>query len=190
MHDNKIAHLDIKPDNILIYKTISNRLIGKLIDFGLSKEWYSPEIPIGSFYGSSCFVDKYIRDKIKDIKYNPLTEPTNIDNRDINYPNIIEMDIYALSRTFMYLYSDNTLSLNLRENCIQKHENIIDEYSFFQKLGICILYKLKRNRFFKDEIVLRPPRERMNLDQILDFLNDPEKMCDILHLKYPYYFLI
>ena len=188
MHDNRIAHLDIKPDNILIYKTSDNQFIGKLIDFGLSKEWYSDEIPIGSFYGTSCFVDKHIRNTIKDLKYNPLTEPTNFDDRQIEYPNIIEMDIYALGRTFMYLYSDNTITLNRRQNCIQKHKTTIDEYSFFQKLGICVLYKLKRNRIFKDELVLRSPKERMNLNQILDILVDPHKMChNITQLIPPYY---
>jgi serine/threonine protein kinase len=187
MHLYKIAHLDIKPDNILIYKMESGHLIGKLIDFGLSQDW-SPldEIPTALFYGTSCFVDKYARDKLKYPYTLPNTEPTNVDNRT-HSPNIIQMDVYALARTFMFLYSDNTQSTHYSNNCIQKLQQIKHEYAFFQRLGICILYKLNKKRLGRDELVLKVPEDRMNLADIFNVLVNPDQICHIERLEPPYF---
>ena len=188
MHLYKIAHLDIKPDNILIYKMDSGHLIGKLIDFGLSQDWSSlDDIPTALFYGTSCFVDKYAQDKLKYTYTPPRTEPTNVDRRT-HSPNIVQMDIYALARTFMFLYSDNTLTLHNRNDCIQKHQKIIPEYEFFQRLGICILYKLNKKRLGHDELVLKAPEDRMNLEDIMEVLVNPKKkICHIAQLQPPYF---
>jgi hypothetical protein len=187
MHYSKIAHLDIKPDNILIYKSHSGHLNGKLIDFGLSQDWSSPDdIPTALFYGTSCFVDKYAQDKLRYPYTPPSIEPTKVDRRT-HSPNIIQMDIYALARTFMFLYSDNTLTEHRRNHCVQKHQKIRPEYEFFQRLGICILYKLKKRFLRDDELVLKNPEERMDLDNIIDVLINPEKICHIDRLEPPYF---
>ena len=143
-------------------------------------------IPTALFYGTSCFVDKYAQDKLKYTYTPPSTEPTNVDRRT-HSPNIVQMDIYALARTFMFLYSDNTLTEHRRNHCVQKHQKIRPEYEFFQRLGICILYKLKKRFLRDDELVLKNPEERMDLDNIIDVLINPEKICHIDRLEPPYF---
>lgn len=41
MHNQSLVHRDIKPENILIGRTSENRLIAKISDFGLAKNYQS-----------------------------------------------------------------------------------------------------------------------------------------------------
>lgn len=90
LHQNDIAHLDIKPENIIVYP-IETGYQARLIDFGLSKEAYSMADGRKYFYGPA-YTCMYRHPEYDPKRWNP-----------------IEYDFYALAKT-MYAYFVNDLS--------------------------------------------------------------------------------
>jgi len=125
LHENKIAHLDIKPENI-IYNSNSKsfKKSWKLIDFGLSDYYpfnrYLKKGPYGTLHYIPCEINKdsdiYIN--YIPIKYLPLISCNDwiyttkgyihyekyYNGKNINYTNIYKTDVYALGITIKCIY--------------------------------------------------------------------------------------
>lgn len=82
LHDNKLTHLDIKPDNILIRKN------GQpvVIDFGLSKHYDKKGTPTSTIKAAGCSAG-----------YSPMEQYVGITTFTP------EADIYALAATLLYM---------------------------------------------------------------------------------------
>ena len=99
LHDNKVTHLDIKPDNILI------RDNGEpvVIDFGLSKHYSSKGTPTSTIKAAGCSAG-----------YSPMEQYVGITTFTP------EADIYALAATLLYMLTgkDPMVSTEITENII------------------------------------------------------------------------
>lgn len=82
LHENKVTHLDIKPDNILIREN------GQpvIIDFGLSKHYSSKGTPTSTIKAAGCSAG-----------YSPMEQYVGITTFTP------EADIYALAATLLYM---------------------------------------------------------------------------------------
>jgi len=67
MHKNKVAHLDLKPDNILVTRT-TGRLRLLIIDFGVSVQVDTEESWIKGYRGTKGWAAPELRDE----KYQPI----------------------------------------------------------------------------------------------------------------------
>lgn len=85
LHDQRITHLDIKPDNIMIVETDTGKLCPILIDFGLSKHYDKKGKPTSS-----------IRVQATSDGYSPMEQYLGISDFQPT------ADIYALAATMVY----------------------------------------------------------------------------------------
>ena len=101
LHDNKVTHLDIKPDNILIREN------GEpvVIDFGLSKHYSSKGTPTSTIKAAGCSAG-----------YSPMEQYVGITTFTP------EADIYALGATLLYMLTgkDPILSTDINEDIIRR----------------------------------------------------------------------
>lgn len=99
LHENKITHLDIKPDNILIREN------GEpvVIDFGLSKHYNSKGTPTSTIKAAGCSAG-----------YSPMEQYVGITTFTP------EADIYALGATLLYMLTgkDPMISTEITEDVI------------------------------------------------------------------------
>lgn len=87
LHNERITHLDIKPDNIIMHKYKDEQdLIPVLIDFGLSKHYDSKGKPTSTIRTHGCSDG-----------YSPIEQYVGIDNFAPT------ADIYSLGATFFYM---------------------------------------------------------------------------------------
>lgn len=98
LHDQKITHLDIKPDNIMIVET-NGKLRPVLIDFGLSKH-----------YDKKGRATSTVRVQATSDGYSPIEQYQGIDTFQPT------ADIYALAATFVFCVtgSDPKKSADIR----------------------------------------------------------------------------
>jgi len=87
LHLDNIAHKDIKPDNIIIYKNGNGKYYTKLCDFGLCSE-----ITGTKFCGTDCYVSPDVFRHSKEI---------NQDNAFLFYS---KMDVWALGLIYIQLF--------------------------------------------------------------------------------------
>ena len=85
LHDNRITHLDIKPDNIMIVENADGRLCPTLIDFGLSKHYDKKGNPTST-----------IRVQATSDGYSPMEQYLGITDFQPT------ADVYALSATIVF----------------------------------------------------------------------------------------
>ena len=101
LHDNKVTHLDIKPDNILIREN------GEpvVIDFGLSKHYNTKGTPTSTIKAAGCSAG-----------YSPMEQYVGITTFTP------EADIYALGATLLYMLTgkDPMISTEINEVVIRK----------------------------------------------------------------------
>ena len=87
LHQNRMAHLDIKPDNIMLkHDEDSNKVIPVLIDFGLAKHYDEKGKPTSRIRNLGCSDG-----------YAPIEQYTGI------YTFTPQADVYALAATLLYL---------------------------------------------------------------------------------------
>lgn len=90
LHQHKIIHFDVKPENILIFRGLDGKLIAKLGDFGLAR-YVSKNLkraPLGT----------------------PLYLPPEFSEASINNYDIILLpsaDLWSLGMSFYFLFSDD-----------------------------------------------------------------------------------
>lgn len=100
LHDNKVTHLDIKPDNILIREN------GEpvVIDFGLSKHYNSKGTPTSTIKAAGCSSG-----------YSPMEQYAGITTFTP------EADVYALSATLLYMLTgkDPMISTEINSDIIR-----------------------------------------------------------------------
>lgn len=90
LHQNRMTHLDIKPDNIMLKKdTDSGKIIPILIDFGLSKHYDKNGKPTSTLRVSGCSDG-----------YAPIEQYAGI---NMFTP---QADVYALAATLLYVISE------------------------------------------------------------------------------------
>lgn len=129
LHKNKVTHLDIKPDNILIREN------GQpvIIDFGLSKHYNSKGTPTSTTKAFGCSDG-----------YSPMEQYARITTFTP------EADIYALAATLLYMLTgkDPQKSTEITPDIIRKSlPNSVSEQT---ALGILkAMEKLKENRTSK-----------------------------------------
>lgn len=101
LHENKVTHLDIKPDNILIREN------GEpvVIDFGLSKHYSSKGTPTSAIKAIGCSAG-----------YSPMEQYVGITTFTP------EADIYALGATLLYVLTgkDPMISTEINEDIIRR----------------------------------------------------------------------
>lgn len=85
LHDNRITHLDIKPDNIMIVENADGKLCPTLIDFGLSKHYDKKGNPTST-----------IRVQATSDGYSPMEQYLGITDFQPT------ADVYALSATIVF----------------------------------------------------------------------------------------
>lgn len=102
LHENKLTHLDIKPDNILIRE--SGEPV--LIDFGLSKHYDRKGSPTSTIKAAGCSTG-----------YSPMEQYVGITTFTP------EADIYALGATLLYMLSgkDPIISTEINEQVIRQN---------------------------------------------------------------------
>lgn len=87
LHKNRMTHLDIKPDNIMLkHDTDFNKIIPVLIDFGLAKHYDEKGKPTSRIRNLGCSDG-----------YAPIEQYTGI------YTFTPQADVYALAATLLYL---------------------------------------------------------------------------------------
>lgn len=87
LHQNKMTHLDIKPDNIMLkHDADSNKVVPVLIDFGLAKHYDEKGKPTSRIRNLGCSDG-----------YAPIEQYTGI------YTFTPQADVYALAATLLYL---------------------------------------------------------------------------------------
>ena len=101
LHENRVTHLDIKPENILIREN------GEpvLIDFGLSKHYDKKGTPTSTIKAAGCSAG-----------YSPMEQYAGITTFTS------EADIYALGATLLYMLSgkDPIISTEMNERIIRQ----------------------------------------------------------------------
>lgn len=101
LHENRVTHLDIKPDNILIREN------GEpvVIDFGLSKHYSSKGTPTSAIKAAGCSAG-----------YSPMEQYVGITTFTP------EADIYALGATLLYVLTgkDPMISTEINEDIIRR----------------------------------------------------------------------
>lgn len=101
LHENKVTHLDIKPDNILIREN------GQpvIIDFGLSKHYSSKGTPTSTIKAAGCSAG-----------YSPMEQYVGITTFTP------EADIYALAATLLHMLTgkDPMISTEITPDIIRK----------------------------------------------------------------------
>ena len=125
LHENKMAHLDIKPENIIYNsneKSFKKRW--KLIDFGLSDYYPFDRYLKKGPYGTPCYTpielneNSNIYKNYSPIKYLPLVSCNDwiytnqgyihyekyYNGKNINYTNIYKTDVYGLGITIKGIY--------------------------------------------------------------------------------------
>lgn len=126
LHDNKVTHLDIKPDNILIREN------GEpvVIDFGLSKHYNSKGTPTSTIKAAGCSAG-----------YSPMEQYVGITTFTP------EADIYALGATLLYMLTgkDPMVSTEITGNVVR---NSIPQGVSQQTTNAIVhaMEKLKENR--------------------------------------------
>ena len=83
MVKNRVAHRDLKLDNILLKKNEKAQNIWKLIDYGVSKQLPNPSLEYTTFVGSICYIAPEI------LEGNPYTN---------------KCDLWSLGIIIYYLY--------------------------------------------------------------------------------------
>lgn len=126
LHENKITHLDIKPDNILIREN------GEpvVIDFGLSKHYSSKGTPTSTIKAAGCSAG-----------YSPMEQYVGITTFTP------EADIYALAATLLYMLTgkDPIVSTEISSDIIRKSlPNDVSEQTCSSIVKA--MEKLKENR--------------------------------------------
>lgn len=126
LHENKITHFDIKPDNILIREN------GEpvVIDFGLSKHYSSKGTPTSTIKAAGCSAG-----------YSPMEQYVGITTFTP------EADIYALGATLLYMLTgkDPMVSTEINEDIIRR--SIPQDVSLQTTNAIVhAMEKLKENR--------------------------------------------
>ena len=126
LHDNKVTHLDIKPDNILIREN------GEpvVIDFGLSKHYNSKGTPTSTIKAAGCSAG-----------YSPMEQYVGITTFTP------EADIYALAATLLYMLTgkDPIVSTEINSEIIKKSlANDVSEKT--SEAIVKSMEKLKENR--------------------------------------------
>jgi Serine/threonine protein kinase len=101
LHENKVTHLDIKPDNILIRE--SGEPV--IIDFGLSKHYNAKGTPTSTIKAAGCSAG-----------YSPMEQYAGITTFTP------EADIYALAATLLYMLTgkDPIISTEINEQIIRQ----------------------------------------------------------------------
>lgn len=84
LHENKVTHLDIKPDNVLLRENG----VPVVIDFGLSKHYSNKGTPTSTIKAAGCSAG-----------YSPMEQYVGITTFTP------EADIYALSATLLYMFT-------------------------------------------------------------------------------------
>ena len=99
LHDNKVTHLDIKPDNILIRESEEP----VVIDFGLSKHYSAKGTPTSTIKAAGCSAG-----------YSPMEQYAGITTFSP------EADIYALGATLLYMLTgkDPMLSTEIKSDYV------------------------------------------------------------------------
>ena len=126
LHDNRVTHLDIKPDNILIREN-SEPVV---IDFGLSKHYSSKGTPTSTIKAAGC-----------SLGYSPMEQYAGLTTFTP------EADIYALGATLLYMLAgkDPIISTEINEDIIRRS---IPKYVSNQTKDAIVhaMEKLKDNR--------------------------------------------
>lgn len=91
LHANRLTHLDIKPDNIMVTRTKEGALRPVLIDFGLAKHYDAAGSPTSTINTLGCSAG-----------YSPIEQYVGISTFSPT------ADIYALGATMLYCLSGNT----------------------------------------------------------------------------------
>lgn len=128
LHEKHIAHLDIKPDNIILNThNGSQQTEPVLIDFGLSKHYDSKGHPTSTIRTRGCSEG-----------YSPMEQYVGIDHFTPT------ADIYSLGATLFYLLTgkDPVIASNISEEYIKRElpENVTEETKRV------ILLAMKKNR--------------------------------------------
>lgn len=128
LHDKHIAHLDIKPDNIILNThNGSQQMEPVLIDFGLSKHYDSKGHPTSTIRTRGCSEG-----------YSPMEQYVGIDNFTPT------ADIYSIGATLFYLLTgkDPVIASKISDEYIKRElpENITEETKRM------ILLAMKKNR--------------------------------------------
>ena len=127
LHDNRVTHLDIKPDNILMREDGSP----VLIDFGLSKHYNKQGGPTSTTKMMGCSAG-----------YSPMEQYVGINSFTP------EADIYALCATLLYMLTgkDPRISTEMNETIIR---NSLPTDTSTRTCDMIVkgMEKLKENRF-------------------------------------------
>lgn len=127
LHDNRVTHLDIKPDNILMREDGSP----VLIDFGLSKHYNKQGGPTSTTKMMGCSAG-----------YSPMEQYVGINSFTP------EADIYALCATLLYMLTgkDPRISAEMNETIIR---NSLPTDTSTRTCDMIVkgMEKLKENRF-------------------------------------------
>ena len=126
LHDNRVTHLDIKPDNILIRENGDP----VVIDFGLSKHYSSKGTPTSTIKAAGC-----------SLGYSPMEQYAGLTTFTP------EADIYALGATLLFMLTgkDPMRATEINETIIK---NIIPQGVTLSTLNAIShsMAKLKENR--------------------------------------------
>ena len=155
LHDNKLCHLDIKPENIMI-SIKNNMIIFKIIDFGFCSEepfedfvGYYKGTP--GYYPSDLVSIKYIKPGLPKIIADDMKLVDGNRKMYINRTLVYKIDSYCLGRVINYIYYhflDNYNSIccfNFNYEQQQKIEQIINlllEKSSCKRITITELYNM------------------------------------------------
>ena len=145
LHDNRIAHCDIKPENVLV----GNDFGIKLIDFGFSQILEKDDNFVYEYRGS----DKYASPEVK--------------NKNMNGYDALKNDIFSLGillfvitvRRFPFErpgYSDRKYRLIM-------NKKYYDFWCYYQQYNLT-----KEFKDFVNQLICYDPSERLSIDEILE----------------------
>ena len=108
LHEKKICHLDIKPENIMVDVRGKDSIVFRIIDFGFSSKEPFTEY-INNTRGTPGYFPKYFKGFMEpglppiyanDMKVNPITGVIPIKT---NPKLVYKIDVYCIGRTLQYL---------------------------------------------------------------------------------------
>lgn len=155
LHDIKLCHLDVKPENIMI-STKNGAYIFKLIDFGFcSQEPFDDFVKdykgTPGYYPSHFESIKYIQPGLPKIYANDMDVVNGVLKMAINRKLVYKIDSYCLGRVINYVYYHFLESyipgccFDIEYTKNQKIHKIIDlllENSSEKRILICDLYEM------------------------------------------------